>query len=151
MDLLSLDPHVKVQQMHYALVVQSCPTLWDTDCSCQALLSMEFSSQEYWSGLPLLSPGDLPDPGIEPTSLNLLHGQAGDLPLAPPRKFSKRLAFLHILTCHQSIKRPLLPHHKMVRKHEWRTVPRKKISKYLHYKKIKFQKKSKTLTIRKKT
>ena len=68
MDLLSLDPHVKVQQMHYALVVQSCPTLWDTDCSCQALLSMEFSSQEYWSGLPLLSPGDLPDPGIEPTS-----------------------------------------------------------------------------------
>ena len=30
---------------------------------------MEFSRQEYWSGLPFLSPGDLPDPGIEPTSL----------------------------------------------------------------------------------
>ena len=28
--------------------------------------SMEFSRQEYWSGLPFLSPGDLPDPGIEP-------------------------------------------------------------------------------------
>jgi len=27
---------------------------------------MEFSKQEYWSGLPFLSPGDLPDPGIEP-------------------------------------------------------------------------------------
>ena len=29
---------------------------------------MEFSRQEYWSGLPFLSPGDLPDPGIEPKS-----------------------------------------------------------------------------------
>ena len=32
----------------------------------QAPLSMEFSRQEYWSGLPFPSPGDLPDPGIEP-------------------------------------------------------------------------------------
>ena len=30
---------------------------------------MEFSRQEYWSGLPFPIPGDLPDPGIEPTSL----------------------------------------------------------------------------------
>ena len=36
--------------------------------SCQALLSMGFSRQEYWSGLPFPSPGDLPDPGIEPRS-----------------------------------------------------------------------------------
>ena len=35
----------------------------------QAPLSMEFSRQEYWSGLPCSSPGDLPDPGIEPESL----------------------------------------------------------------------------------
>ena len=34
-------------------------------------LSMEFSRQEYWSGLPFPSPGDLPDPGIEPRSLLL--------------------------------------------------------------------------------
>ena len=34
----------------------------------QTPLSMEFSRQEYWSGLPFPSPGDLPDPGIEPTS-----------------------------------------------------------------------------------
>ena len=34
----------------------------------QAPLSMGFSRQEYWSGLPFPSPGDLPDPGIEPTS-----------------------------------------------------------------------------------
>ena len=36
----------------------------------QAPLSMEFSRQEYWSGLPFLSPGDLPDPGIK---TGLLH------------------------------------------------------------------------------
>ena len=41
-------------------------TLWTE--ACQAPLSMEFSRQEYWSELPFLSPGDLPDPGIEPTS-----------------------------------------------------------------------------------
>ena len=37
--------------------------------ACQAPLSMEFSSQEYWSGLPCPPPGDLPDRKIEPTSL----------------------------------------------------------------------------------
>ena len=36
---------------------------------CQALLSMEFSRQEYWSGLPVPTPGDFPNSGIEPTSL----------------------------------------------------------------------------------
>jgi len=35
----------------------------------QASLSRGFFRQEYWSGLPCPSPGDLPDPGIEPTSL----------------------------------------------------------------------------------
>ena len=35
----------------------------------QAPLSMEFSRQEYWSGLPCPPPGDLPDPGMEPASL----------------------------------------------------------------------------------
>ena len=35
--------------------------------ACHALLSMEFSRQEYWSGLPFPTPGDLPDQGIEPT------------------------------------------------------------------------------------
>ena len=35
----------------------------------QAPLSIEFSRQGYWSGLPFPSPGDLPDPGIEPSSL----------------------------------------------------------------------------------
>ena len=37
--------------------------------ACQALLSMGFSKQEYWSGLSFPPPGDLPNPGIEPASL----------------------------------------------------------------------------------
>ena len=39
-----------------------------------ALLSMEFSRKEYWSGEPLLSPGDLPDSGIKPLSPVLAAG-----------------------------------------------------------------------------
>ena len=50
------------------LVAESCSTLCDPMdyIACQAPLSMEFSGQEYWSGLPFPSPEDLPDPGIEP-------------------------------------------------------------------------------------
>ena len=40
------------------------------DFSPQALLPMEFSRQEYWSGLPFPTPGHIPDPGIEPVSLS---------------------------------------------------------------------------------
>ena len=39
--------------------------------ACQASLSMGFSRQEYWSGLPFLSPRDLPNPGIKPRSPTL--------------------------------------------------------------------------------
>ena len=49
----------------------------------QAPPSMGFSRQEYWSGLPLPSPGDLPDPGIEPGSPSL---QADALPYELPGK-----------------------------------------------------------------
>ena len=47
---------------------------------------MGFSRQEYWSGLPFPSPGDLPDPGIEPRSPTL---QADALTSAPPGKYSE--------------------------------------------------------------
>ena len=47
---------------------------------------MGFSRQEHWNGLPCAPPGDFPDPGIEPESLNLLCWQAGSLPLVPPGK-----------------------------------------------------------------
>ena len=63
-------------------VAQSCPTLCDSrTVAHQAPPSMGFSRQEYWSGLPFLSPGDLPDPGIEPRSPKL---QADALTSAPP-------------------------------------------------------------------
>src|SRR5574340_945194 len=61
--------------------VQLCVTLWTI--ACQAPLSTGFSRQEYWSGLPFLSPGDLPNPGIEPGSPEL---QADSLPSEPPGK-----------------------------------------------------------------
>ena len=56
------------------LVVKSCLTLatpWTV--ACQAPLSVGFFRQEHWNGLPFPSLGDLPDPGIEPTSPGLLH------------------------------------------------------------------------------
>ena len=48
----------------------------------QAPLFMGFPKQEYWSGLPFPSPGDLPDPGIEPGSPSL---QADALPGKPAK------------------------------------------------------------------
>ena len=63
----------------HAKSLQSCPTLsnpMDYTPNPQAPLPMEFSRQEYWSGLPCSSPGDLPDPGIEPISL-MSHALAG--------------------------------------------------------------------------
>ena len=46
-----------------------------------APLSLRLSRQEYWRGMPFLPPGDLPDPGVNPRLLGLLHWQAGSLPL----------------------------------------------------------------------
>ena len=49
------------------LVAQSCLTLCDPlAVALQAPLSMGFSRQEYWNGLPFSPPGDIPHPGIEP-------------------------------------------------------------------------------------
>ena len=53
-------------QSHFSHV-QLCVTLWTV--AHQAPLSMGFSRQEYWSGFLCPLPGDLPNPGIEPTSL----------------------------------------------------------------------------------
>ena len=50
------------------LVTKSCLTLLQPHAPCQASLSMEFSKQGYWSGLPFSTLGDLLDPGIEPMS-----------------------------------------------------------------------------------
>ena len=50
-----------------ACVPSLCASLWTI--AHQAPLSMGFSKQEYWSGLPCLHPGHLPNPGIQPLSL----------------------------------------------------------------------------------
>ena len=70
-------------------VTQSRPALCNpTDhITHQAPVSMEFSRQEYWSGLPFPSPGDLPYPGIEPKSPAL---QADSLLSEPPGRASQR-------------------------------------------------------------
>ena len=62
----------------------SCVLLFATPWTVthQAPLYMQISRQEYWSGWPWPTPGDLPDPGIEPTFLCLLHWQADSLPLS---------------------------------------------------------------------
>ena len=65
-------------------VAQLCLTLCDPwTVAYQAPLSMRFSRQEYWSGLPFPSPGDLPDPGIKPGSPTL---EADALTSEPPGK-----------------------------------------------------------------
>ena len=66
--------------------VQFFATSWTV--ACQAPLSMEFSRQEYWSGLPCPPRVDLPDPGTEPACL-LFATLAGEFfTTAPPRKHS---------------------------------------------------------------
>ena len=65
--------------------VQLLVTTWTV--ACQAPLSMAFSRQEYWSGLPCPPPGDLPKPGIKPRSPSL---QADSLPSEPPGKSLRR-------------------------------------------------------------
>ena len=63
--------------------------------ACQAPRSMGFSRQEYWSGLPFPSPGDLPNPGIEPGSPAL---QADSLLLSHRKaEIHKSLKLCHIL------------------------------------------------------
>ena len=81
--------HLYLHYLHHSLKVkvrslsrvQLFATLWTV--GHQAPASMGFPRQEYWSGLPFPSPGDLPDPGIEPGSPAL---QADALTSEPPGK-----------------------------------------------------------------
>ena len=70
---------VKEKKVKSLSRVQLFPTPWTV--AHQAPLSIEFSRQEYWSGLPFPLPGDLPNPGIEPGSPAL---RADALPSEPP-------------------------------------------------------------------
>ena len=68
------------------LVVSDSAIPWTV--ARQAPLSMGFPRQEYWSGLPVPSPEDLPDPGVEPGSCVL---QADSLPSGAPGKPSENV------------------------------------------------------------
>ena len=66
---------------------QSCLTLYNpVNCSPQAPVSMGFSRQEYWSGVPFPPPGDLPDPGTEPMSFTSHMLEDGFFTTEPPGK-----------------------------------------------------------------
>ena len=78
--LMLLFNHLKVKVKSLSRV-QLFVTPWTV--AYQAPPSMGFSRQEYWSGLPFLSPGDLPNPGIKPRSPAL---QADALTSEPPGK-----------------------------------------------------------------
>ena len=71
----------------HASFAQSCLTFWTPwTIACQAPLSMDFSRQEYWSGLPLTTPEDLSNPGIETTSLRSPALAGRFFTAAPPGK-----------------------------------------------------------------
>ena len=74
----------------------------------QAPLSMGFSRQEYWNGLPCLSPGDFPHPGIEPRSPTL---QADSLPSDPPGKTHVTLCAIKCFASMIKLKILSLGHH----------------------------------------
>ena len=71
----------------------SCVCLFATSetVAYQAPLSMEFPRQEYQSGLPFPSPEELPDPGIEPTSLVPPALAGGFFTTAPPGKLKRKM------------------------------------------------------------
>ena len=79
--------HIMVQLVKSLSHFQLFMTPWTV--AYQAPLSMEFSRQEYWNGLPFPSPGDFPDPGIEPGSPAV---QADALPSEPSGKPIAQLA-----------------------------------------------------------
>ena len=64
---LGRSPGVENGMLSHFSHVHLFATLWTV--ACQAPLSMRFSKQEYWSGLPWTPPWDLPDPGIKSVSL----------------------------------------------------------------------------------
>ena len=74
------------------------------DYDSQAPLSMGFSRQEYWSGSPFPSPGDLPDPGIEPGSPAL---RADALPSDPPGNPVAEHKLSHLSTSRKHIYLPV--------------------------------------------
>ena len=97
-ELRGLNKWEEVLKVQVWCVAQNCSGNYYVNDGCsgkekgkvrgQAPLSMEFSRKEYWSGLPIPSPGSLPDPGTEPGSPAL---QAGSLVFKPPACSGRRM------------------------------------------------------------
>ena len=76
--------------------------------ACQAPLSMEFSMQQWWSGLPFPLQGIFLTQGLNPCLLGFLHWQADSLPLVPPgnpykkhtKKHTTLVASFHLVRAH---------------------------------------------------
>ena len=94
---LSLYPCSIYTPMGGCSVTQSCPTVTPWTVAHQAPLSMGFSRQKYWSGLPCSPPGFLPYPGIEPMSPIAPAVQVDSLPLSHQGSPSKH-AYMDICT-----------------------------------------------------
>ena len=92
---------VKVKSVSRFSRIQLFATPWTT--ACQAPLSMGFSRQECWSGLPFPPPGDLPDSGTEPRSPAL---QVDSSVSEPPERYAKFLSIPVPLTSFQLGKYP---------------------------------------------
>ena len=81
----------------FVCVLSHVPLCDPMDCRPPAPLFIGFPRQEHWSGLPFPSPGDLPDPGIEPASSALSGGFFPTMPPGKPQVFYS--VFLLSFTC----------------------------------------------------
>ena len=105
--------------MRACSVTQSCLTLCDpTNCNPPGSpLSMGFSRQEYWSGLPFPTPGDLPDPGIEPVSLSSPALVGRFFTTVPPEKYYLTIIYhVHALLKSRNVK---FTHWRLRNKGDW--------------------------------
>ena len=106
---LVMESFVVVQSLSH---VQPFVTPWTI--TCQAPLSMGFPRQEFWSGLPFPSPGDLPHPGIES---HLLQWHLDSLPLSYQESLSQGksdpIQANHVNLCHKA--KNLLAKHRTIK------------------------------------
>ena len=109
--------------------VQLFATPWTV--AHQAHPPMGFSRQECWSGLPFPSPGDLPDPGMEPRSPAL---HADTLTSEPPRKPKMAIVSLYqsTVTLNINVSNPLIERHKS----GWMNSKKQKTQLYAVYKRL---------------
>ena len=114
---------------------QSCPTLCDPmDCiAYKAPLSIGFSRQGYWSGLPLPSPGDLPNSGIEPGSPTL---QADTLPSELPGTLSNAEGVSFIPVQGAKIPHASQPKNQSIKQKKYCNKFNEDFKKMIHIKKI---------------